>query len=119
MVIRKWGKEISFADLAVRKLLERNRSRWMMMRIDNVVKWRDVEAPSLEHYETGTTKEGSGAYPALMLLKALLLQSGFVSCRFLSLRTRSMTDPRLRSFRGCLWSGGHRIIRSFRDSGVG
>jgi hypothetical protein len=30
----------------------------MMMRIDRVVKWRDVEALLLEHYETGTSKEG-------------------------------------------------------------
>jgi IS5 family transposase len=31
----------------------------------------------LEHYETGPTKEGADAYPALMLLKALLLQKWF------------------------------------------
>jgi hypothetical protein len=32
------------------------------------VKWRDVEALLLEHYETGMSKEGADAYPALMLL---------------------------------------------------
>jgi hypothetical protein len=77
MGIKKWGKEISFADLAVSKSLEHNRSLQMMMRIDKVVKWRDVEALLLEHYETGTSKEGADAYPALMLLKALLLQKWF------------------------------------------
>jgi len=41
------------------------------------VKWRDVEALLMEHYETGTSKEGADAYPALMLLKALLLQEWF------------------------------------------
>jgi len=40
---KKWGKEISFADLAVSKSLEHNRSL-KMMSIDKVVKWRDVEA---------------------------------------------------------------------------
>jgi IS5 family transposase len=77
MGFKKWGKEISFADLAVSKSLEHNRSLKMMMSIDKVVKWRDVEALLLEHYETGTSKEGADAYPALMLLKALLLQKWF------------------------------------------
>ena len=30
------------------------------------MKWRDVEALLLEHYETGRIKEGADAYPALM-----------------------------------------------------
>ena len=77
MGFKKWGKEISFADLAVRKSLEHNRSLQMMMSIEKVVKWRDVEALLLEHYETGASKEGADAYPPLMLLKALLLQKWF------------------------------------------
>ena len=58
MGFKKWGKEISFADLAVSKSLEHNRSLKMMMSIENVVRWRDVEALLLEHYETGTSNEG-------------------------------------------------------------
>jgi len=77
MGYKTWGKEISFADLAVSKSLEHNRSLKMMMSIEKVVKWRDVEAVLLEHYETGTSDEGADAYPALMLLKALLLQKWF------------------------------------------
>jgi IS5 family transposase len=77
MGYKKWGKEISFADLAVSKSLEHNRSLKMMKSIDKVVKWRDVEALLMEHYETGTSKEEADAYPALMLLKALLLQKWF------------------------------------------
>ena len=49
----------------------------MMERIVKVVRWRDVEAVLMEHYETGTSNEGADAYPALMLLKALLLQKWF------------------------------------------
>jgi hypothetical protein len=63
--------------LAVSKSLEHNRSLKMMMSIEKVVKWRDVEALLMEHYETGTSNEGADAYPALMLLKALLLQKWF------------------------------------------
>jgi IS5 family transposase len=77
MGYKKWGKEISFADLAVSKSLEHNRSLQMMMSIEKVVKWRDLEALLLERYETGTSNEGADAYPALMLLKALLLQKWF------------------------------------------
>jgi transposase, IS5 family len=77
MGFKKWGKEISFADLAVSKSLEHNRSLQMMMSIEKVVRWRDLEALLMEHYETGTSKEGADAYPALMLLKALLLQKWF------------------------------------------
>jgi IS5 family transposase len=77
MGYKKWGKEISFADLAIRKSLEHNRSLKMMNNIEKVVKWRDIEALLMEHYETGTSNEGADAYPALMLLRGLLLQKWF------------------------------------------
>jgi len=77
MGYKKWGKEISFADLAVSRSLAHNRSLKMMERIEKVVKWRDVEALLREYYEIGTSQEGADAYPPLMLLKALLLQKWF------------------------------------------
>ena len=42
------GKEISFADLAVSKSLEHNRSLKMMERINKVVNWRNIEAVLME-----------------------------------------------------------------------
>ena len=77
MGYKKWGKEISFADLAFSKSLEHNRSLKMMDRINKVVKWRNIEALLRESYEVGTNKEGADAYSPLMLLKALLLQKWF------------------------------------------
>jgi IS5 family transposase len=71
------GKEISFADLAVSKSLEHNRSLKMMNRINKVVKWKNIDALLREYYEVGTSKEGADAYPPLMLLKCLLLQKWF------------------------------------------
>jgi hypothetical protein len=53
--------------LAVSKSLAHNRSLPTMMSNEKVVKWRDVEALLMEHYETGTNKEGANACPALML----------------------------------------------------
>jgi hypothetical protein len=65
MGYKKWGREISFADLAFRKSLEHNRSLKMMDRINKVVKWKNIEALLGGHYEVGTSKEGADAYPRL------------------------------------------------------
>jgi IS5 family transposase len=77
MGYKKLGGGISFADLAVRKSLEHNRSVKMMDRINRVVNWRNIEALLGEYYEVGTSREGADAYPPVMLLKALLLQKWF------------------------------------------
>ena len=71
------GKNLSFADLAVSKSLENNRSLKMMEKINEVVKWRNIEAVLMEHYEVGTSKDGADAYPPMMLLKGMLLQKWF------------------------------------------
>ena len=44
MGYKRWGKEISFADVAVSKSLEHNRSLKMMEKINKVVSWRNIEA---------------------------------------------------------------------------
>lgn len=77
MGYKKMGKGISFADLAVSKSLEHNRSLKMMNRINKVVNWKNMEAMLQEYYEVGTSKEGADAYAPLMLLKCLLLQKWF------------------------------------------
>ena len=89
MGYKRIGEEISFADLAVSKTLEHNRSVKLMDRINKVVIWRNIEALLMEYYEVGKTKEGADAYPPILLLKCMLLQNyGFESSRILSLRTR-------------------------------
>jgi IS5 family transposase len=77
MGYKRIGDELSFADLAVRKSLEHNRSLKMMEKIDKVVKWNNIEALLMAHYDVGTSKEGADAYPPLMLLKCMLLQKWF------------------------------------------
>ena len=77
MGYKQIGKNLSFADLAVSRSLEHNRSLKMMEKINKVVKWRNIEALLMEHYEVGTSKEGADAYPPLMLLKGMLLQKWF------------------------------------------
>ena len=68
---------ISFADIAVKKSLENNRSVHMMERINKAVTWKNIEALLLECYDVGRSTEGADAYPPLMLLKCLLLQKWF------------------------------------------
>jgi transposase, IS5 family len=77
MGYKRLGDALSFADLAVRKSLEHNRSLKMMQRIDKAVNWQNIEALLLEHYEVGKSKEGADAYSPLLLLKCMLLQKWF------------------------------------------
>ena len=77
MGYKRFGDAFSFADLAVRKSLEHNRSLKMMNRIDKAVNWKRIEALLLEHYEIGKSKEGADAYPPILLLKCMLLQKWF------------------------------------------
>ena len=77
MGYKKIGENLSFADIAISKSLENNRSLKMMEKINKVVKWKNIEAVLLEHYEVGKSEEGADAYPPLMLLKCMLLQKWF------------------------------------------
>jgi IS5 family transposase len=77
MGYKKVDTTLSFAELALRKSLENNRSVTMMERINKVVPWTNIEALLQEYYAVGTSTEGADAYPPLMLLKALLLQKWF------------------------------------------
>jgi len=77
MGYKRIGEEISFADLAVSKSLEYNRSVKLMDKINKVVNWSNIEAILHEYYYTGRTKEGADAYPPILLLKCMLLQKWF------------------------------------------
>jgi len=77
MGYKRLGDTFSFADLAVRKSLEHNRSLKMMKRINKAVNWKNIEALLLERYDVGKSKEGADAYSPLLLLKCMLLQKWF------------------------------------------
>ena len=68
---------MSFADLAIEKSLEHNRSLKMMEKINAVVDWENIEAVLNEHYEVGKREEGADAFPPLLLMKCMLLQKWF------------------------------------------
>ena len=77
MGYKRIGENLRFADLAVSKSLEHNRTLEMLEKIREVVKWENIEALLLEHYEVGTSKEGADAFPPLLLMKCMLLQKWF------------------------------------------
>ena len=59
------SENLSFADLAVSRSLEHNRTLKMLEKISKVVKWENIEALLLEHYEIGTSKEGADAFSSI------------------------------------------------------
>jgi transposase, IS5 family len=65
MGYKQIGENLSFADLAVAKSLEHNRSLKMMEKINDVVEWDNIEAVLNEHYAVGRSKEGADAFPPL------------------------------------------------------
>lgn len=77
MGYKRIGEEISFADLAVSKSLEHNRSVKLMERINKVINWDNIEALLMEYYDIGISNEGADAYPPILLLKCMLLQKWF------------------------------------------
>ena len=85
MGYKEIGKNLSFADLAIKKSLEHNRNLKMMQEINVVVNWENIEAVLNEHYEVGKSEEGADAFPPLFLMKCMLLQKWF----------RMSSDPEL------------------------
>jgi hypothetical protein len=57
------GENLSFADLALAKSLEHNRSPKMMEKTNSVVEWDNIKAVLNEHYEVAKCKEGADAFP--------------------------------------------------------
>jgi IS5 family transposase len=77
MGYKRIDENLSFADLAVSKSLEHNRTLKMLKKIGKVVKWENIEALLLEHYKVGRSREGADAFPPLLLMKCMLLQKWF------------------------------------------
>ena len=77
MGCKQIGENLRFADLAVSKTLDQNRSLKMMEKINGSIDWENVEALLLEHYKVGKSKEGAYAFSPLLLMKCMLLQKWF------------------------------------------
>jgi IS5 family transposase len=77
MGYKKGDKGISFAEGALLRAMEHNRSVEMMERINKAVGWENRAALLQEYYPIGKSHEGADAYPPLMVLKGMVLQKWF------------------------------------------
>ena len=77
MAYKKIEQYFSFADIAIQKNADKNRSLLFLRKVNNPIDWQSVEMLLIKYYQTGKSKEGEKAYPPLLLFKCLLLQKWF------------------------------------------
>jgi IS5 family transposase len=77
MAYKKIENYISFADLAINKNADKNRSLQFLRKIDNSIDWEPIEELLIKFYKIGKAKEGERAYSPLLLFKCFLLQKWF------------------------------------------
>ncbi len=65
----------SFADIAINKNSDQNRSMQFLRKVNKTIDWKPVEKSLMEYYQIGKSKEGERAYSPLLLFKCLLLQN--------------------------------------------
>jgi hypothetical protein len=74
MAYKKIEHDFSFADIAVQKFADKNRSMLFLRQVNNTIDWQPVQNLLFKYYETGKAKEGERAYSPLLLFKCFLLQ---------------------------------------------
>lgn len=77
MAYKKIEQYLSFADIAIQKNADKNRSLLFLRQIDKTIDWEPVDKMIMKFYMTGKSSEGEKAYPPLLLFKCLLLQKWF------------------------------------------
>jgi IS5 family transposase len=77
MGFKSMMRSLDFADVALAKSLEHNRSLKLMEKLDSVIDWSRIEDILMSHYTVGGSSEGARAYPPIVLFKCLLLQKWF------------------------------------------
>ncbi len=77
MGYKKIDHDLGFADLALASSLKHNRSLKFMVKLKNTIDWTRVNEILMNHYTVGTSGEGTGAWPPLLLFKCMMLQKWF------------------------------------------
>ncbi len=77
MAYKKIEQSFSFADIAIQKNADKNRSLIFLRKVEKTIDWQTVQKLLPKYYQTGKAKEGERAYPPLLLFKCLLLQKWF------------------------------------------
>jgi len=77
MAYKKIDQHFSFADMAILKHADKNRSLLFLRKVDNTIDWIPVEHLLIKYYQIGKAKEGERAYSPMLLFKCFLLQKWF------------------------------------------
>ena len=77
MGFKRMNTHITFADLALKDSMDKNRCLTRLMDIAESIDCNKIEAILMNHYQVGGSKEGAEAYPPILLFKCLLLQKWF------------------------------------------
>ena len=117
MAYKNIQQHLSFADIAVQKYADKNRSLLFLRQINETIDWMPVQELLLKHYTIGKAETGEKAYPPLLLLNACFFRNGSGSSPILNLKARSMTASRLNRFSNFPWISLLRIIPLFHASG--
>ena len=77
MAYKKIDKFFSFADIAIQKNADKNRSLIFLNKVNATIDWKPVQKMLMKFYDTGKSKAGKRAYSPLLLFKCMLLQKWF------------------------------------------
>ncbi len=77
MAYKKIDKYFSFADIAIQKNADKNRSLIFLNKVNATIDWEPLQNMLIKFYKTGKSKEGERAYSPLLLFKCMLLQKWF------------------------------------------
>ncbi|MCP3874249.1 MAG: transposase [Desulfobacteraceae bacterium] len=77
MAYKKIEDNFSFADIAINKNADRNRSLIFLRKVANTIDWEPVETLLMKYYQIGKSNKRESAYSPLLLFKCLLLQNWF------------------------------------------
>ena len=77
MAYKNIDKYFSFADMAIQRNMDKNRSLIFLKKIDQTIDWQPIETLLKKFYEPGKTNRGERAYSPLLLFKCMLLQKWF------------------------------------------
>ncbi len=77
MAYKKIDNYLSFADIAIRKHADKNRSLMFLKKINNTIDWDPVDELLIKFYKPGKSNKGERPYSPLLLFKCMLLQKWF------------------------------------------
>jgi len=77
MAYKKIDKYCSFADIAIQKNADKNRSLKFLKKINTTIDWSPVDELLIKFYKPGKSNKGERPYHPLLLFKCMLLQKWF------------------------------------------